>query len=398
MRCHFSAFAALAAWIALTVVPPARAASLRFHGFGDDDVDRVKIPIDDPENPNDEPGPPVDVGAGDFTIELWLKGMLAENANGVQNCGGDGWIYGNIVIDRDRWEPGGRDYGISLGDGRATFGVAGTSSGTTICGGTLVLDGDWHHLAFDRRAADGRLRIFVDGVLDAQGTGPLGDVSYPGNETPQGTNCDGGPCFGSDPFVVFGAEKHDAGPSFPSFSGWLDEVRFSNVIRYAGTFTPPAAPFVPDASTKALYHFDEGSGELVGDSSGAQGGPSHGERRFGGTPIPGPEWSGETPFAPATGAPGTRAESLTFEAHPNPSLGQILFFVRFGEPVEAPLALAIHDVSGREVRRLEGVLARGSALVVWDGRATGGETARPGAYFAKLEAEGAVVSRKIIVR
>ena len=37
---------------------------------------------------------------------------------------------------------------------------------------------------------------------------------------------------------MLGAEKHDAGAEFPSFSGWLDELRISNNVRYGGAFTP----------------------------------------------------------------------------------------------------------------------------------------------------------------
>ena len=40
--------------------------SLRFHGNGANDIDRVKIRIDGPEVP-------ADVGATDFTIEWWMK-------------------------------------------------------------------------------------------------------------------------------------------------------------------------------------------------------------------------------------------------------------------------------------------------------------------------------------
>ena len=45
--------------------------SLRFFGNGSNDIDRVKIPIDDPATAL--PGPPIDVGAADFTIEWWMK-------------------------------------------------------------------------------------------------------------------------------------------------------------------------------------------------------------------------------------------------------------------------------------------------------------------------------------
>jgi len=266
--------------------------SLRFHGTGAGDVDRVKIRIDDPATA--APGPPADVGATDFTIELFLRATAAENSAPAVACGpGIDWIFGNIVLDRDRYNQD-RKFGVSIAGGVVVFGVSGDGTGDlAICGATDVLDGAWHHVALTRRRADGRLAIFVDGALDAEGDGPDGDVSYPDDGVP-GDFC-GGPCVNSDPFIVLGAEKHDAGPAYPSFAGHLDELRISNVLRYASSFAPPAAPFAPDASTTALYHFDEGTGDVVGDSSGAAGGPSEGERRFGGSPA-GPEWSSETPF------------------------------------------------------------------------------------------------------
>src|SRR6185369_8441904 len=95
------------------------------------------------------------------------------------------------------------------------------------------------------------------------------------------------------PFLVIGAEKFDI---FPAYHGWIDEVRLSSVVRYAGGFTAPAAPFATDASTAALYHFDEDNGNTLTDSALASGGPSNGVRRFGGNPV-GPHWSTDTPFA-----------------------------------------------------------------------------------------------------
>jgi hypothetical protein len=165
-----------------------------------------------------------------------------------------------------------------------------------------VLDNQWHHIAVQRRRADGWLWLYVDGRLEAQGDGPDGDISYPDDGVP-GNFC-GGPCINSDPYLVLGAEKHDAGPQFPSFAGWLDEFRLSNVLRYAAAFTRPATPFLPDANTVALYHFDEGGGDLIIDTPGVSGGPSHGVRRFGGSPA-GPEWvvSG-APLAPGPAQTG----------------------------------------------------------------------------------------------
>jgi hypothetical protein len=76
-------------------------------------------------------------------------------------------------------------------------------------------------------------------------------------------------------------------------------VRSSRALRYTATFSPPTQPFATDASTAALYHFDEGSGTSVNDTSGAAGGPSNGVLNYGGSPA-GPVWSTDTPFAAAT--------------------------------------------------------------------------------------------------
>lgn len=272
--------------------------SLRFFGTGTNDIDRVKIRVDDPFNLNDEPGPVVDVGGTDFTIEFWLKGTLAQNAAANVTCGvgSFSWISGNIVIDRDRFSSGGRDFGVSLvNGGRIAFGLANASEAAhTLCGTRGVLDGQWHHVAVQRQRSTGQMRLFVDGVADGTAAGPTGDVSYPGTAFPD-SNC-GGPCTNSDPFIVIAAEKHDADPTnYPSFNGWLDELRVSTVLRYTGGFTRPAQPFTSDAVTAGLYHFDEGSGGQALDSAGATSGPHHGDVRVGG-PSQGPQWSTDTPF------------------------------------------------------------------------------------------------------
>ena len=175
---------------------------------------------------------------------------------------------------------------MSLTGGRVAFGVSAGSVGNTICGATVVADGAWHHVAVTRQKSNGRLRIYVDGVLDAEGDGNVGsnaDVSYQ-NGLVTGHE--------SDPYLVIGAEKHDADPStYPSYRGWIDEIRLSTTQRYTGArFTRPFSPFSSDGSTAALYHLDEGAGDTIGDASG---GGSSGLRRVGGDPE-GPEWSSET--------------------------------------------------------------------------------------------------------
>lgn len=288
--CALRVLALVLSFSALNALAPAAifaAASLRFHGNGTGDVDRVKIRVDDPADSN--PGPPADVGAGDFTVELWLKAAAADNTAGPVACGfNTNWKNGNVVLDRDR-SGADRSFGVSIGGGKLAFGVSGDGSGSyTLCGASYVLDGRWHHVAVERRLSDGWMWIYVDGILDAQADGPGGDVSYPDDAAASSPN---------DPFLVLGAEKFDTGPAY---DGLVDELRLSTTLRYAGVFSRPRVPFAADADTAALYHFDEATGDAVGDSSGAPGGPSDGARAFGGSPA-GPEWTSEV--APLGGAP-----------------------------------------------------------------------------------------------
>ncbi len=51
------------------------------------------------------------------------------------------------------------------------------------------------------------------------------------------------------------------------YSGLIDEMRVSQKARYDKDFTPQNR-FEPDADTLALYHFDEGAGDVLKDSSG----------------------------------------------------------------------------------------------------------------------------------
>ncbi len=51
------------------------------------------------------------------------------------------------------------------------------------------------------------------------------------------------------------------------FHGSIDELRISKTDRYTADFTPRAR-FEPDKDTLALYHFDEGQGDALTDSSG----------------------------------------------------------------------------------------------------------------------------------
>jgi len=254
--------------------------AMQFFGSGVGGIDRVKVPLVDDQGA----ATPINVG-GDFTLECWLKCNLEDNAGRVA-AEADGWITGNIIFDRDVYYAGDYgDWGISLGDGRLAFGLAVGSSGATIVGRTVIADGQWHHVAVTREGSSGNMCIYIDGKLDAQGRGPAGDASYRAGRPTQWPN--------SDPYLVIGAEKHDAGrDQWPSYHGLLDEVRLSNVIRYAQDFDPPRQPFSADDHTVLLLHLDEGEGNVATNAVAA--GPNGAIHR-GGDPV-GPVWVSDTPF------------------------------------------------------------------------------------------------------
>ncbi len=294
-------------------------ASLRFYGHGTGDIDRVKIPLVTPNNR------PINIGET-FTIEFWVKASTSENTS--QSCteGQDTWTQGNIIIDRDIFGDGDYgDYGISLAGGVIAFGIAQGSNKLTICGNTPVGNSVWHHVAVTRNHSSGIMSIFVDGNLDRQANGPTGNISYRAGRTTSHPN---------DPYLVIGAEKHDYDSSnYPPFSGWIDELRISNVERYTANFTPPQTPFSSDGNTIALYHFDEAtSGGCTGMVIDSAGNPTNGQCRYGGSSPSGPIYTTDVPFQPASSPPSV--VSIT-RLNPSPTNADTVSFrVRFSEPVQ----------------------------------------------------------------
>ncbi|MBP6396684.1 MAG: LamG domain-containing protein [Saprospiraceae bacterium] len=250
--------------------------SVRFFGNGYGDIDRIKIPLDNPHKP-------VDVSL-DFTIDFWMKAQPGQN--NASFCDGTQWYFSNIMIDRDVDGPGDYgDYGIGLGNRKIMFGIEKLSLGPVgLCGSSIVDDGVWHHIAVVRKASNGNIKLFIDGVIEDEVTSSsaTGDISYRNNRPTSQPN--------SDPFLVFGAEKHDY-PGSLYFSGWLDEVRISDTLRYSTNFIPPTAPYSADIRTVALYHLNEGSGTTIYDVLNV----SNGFMNVGGSPA-GPEWSNDSPF------------------------------------------------------------------------------------------------------
>lgn len=128
-----------------------------------------------------------------------------------------------------------------------------------------------YHLAgvWDRKT----VRLFIDGNLVDSYTNTATRHTVP---TPPG--------------AMLGAIVDSNEGLVRPFNGTIRELRVSTIARYDNDFPPlgPDARFKDDEHTLALYHFDEGTGDVVRDSSGnGHDGTIHGATwlRADGTPV-----------------------------------------------------------------------------------------------------------------
>ena len=174
-----------------------------------------------------------DSGTGDFTWESWL--------------------YPTDTTSRQRWWTQYGDtnnrWAFELNTGGMNLYVksGGVGVGTIAETSTSIVQDEWQHVAFVR---DGSSTYFyVGGVSQALTTtvalGTMPDVSAP---------------------LYIG--RYSSGSS-EMFSGYMDEIRYSNSCRYPDgtTFTPSTTAFTADANTKLLIH-SNWDGGLGADSSG----------------------------------------------------------------------------------------------------------------------------------
>jgi subtilisin family serine protease len=96
--------------------------------------------------------------------------------------------------------------------------------------------------------------------------------------------------------------------------------------------------------------------------------------------------------------PGASAapDRLALGSSPNPAASTLT--LRWTLPAGGPARLAIHDAAGRLVRTLAaGPLPSGEGSLAWDLRDANGASVAPGLYFARLEAAGGRLVRRIAV-
>jgi hypothetical protein len=136
--------------------------------------------------------------SADFTIALWLK----TTATG----GGNQWWAGKGIVDG---EVGGSldDFGAALVGNKFGLGIG--NPDMTIVSTAAINDGLWHHVAATRRAADGQIKIFVDGALQTTAVGPTAPRT-------------------ASPSLRIGSIQTGSGGGF--LAGTFDDVRLYNYV------------------------------------------------------------------------------------------------------------------------------------------------------------------------
>jgi formylglycine-generating enzyme required for sulfatase activity len=180
------------------------------------------------------------VTVSDSTVEAWVRMpdsfsnvikpvVLAQHNSSTSSLGF------TIIVFSDN---GSRTFIAKV---KAATGNCGSNC-SQLGGNDQLVAGSWYHVALVR---DGdALRLYVDGAL-------RDSTTVPPNYWPAAKTFRIG--LGEDPF-------------WPRFTGSVDEVRLSSVVRYSGDFNP-ARRFAPDADTIALWHLDEASGTVALDAS-----------------------------------------------------------------------------------------------------------------------------------
>jgi hypothetical protein len=159
-------------------------------------------------------------GTGNFTIEFWYyptSVTIQASLLGFRPLGLDG-SYPAV---------------LAAFTATGTIGYYTNNSFRLVTPVNSITINQWNAVAVVRAA--GNTRIYINGVQS--GTTLVDSVNY----------LAGGCTIGANDFQQTG--------SFPT-TGFLDEIRVSNVARYTGSYTPATEPFTPDSNTLLLLHCD----------------------------------------------------------------------------------------------------------------------------------------------
>lgn len=174
--------------------------------------------------------------ANQYTVEFWYKQ--------TGSAGGDEHIFGMDWYEQKLY------FGIGNAGNTLTF----LRDQTYI----PYLTGSWTHIAGVKDGST--IYLYIDGILAL--SEPYVVTSTPGSGN-----------------ITINHHTWSSGSS-SRLSGFFDELRVSDTVRYTSNFTPPANEFLNDANTIYLMHFNGDMTDELGNSGTTNGAT----------------WSNDTPF------------------------------------------------------------------------------------------------------
>jgi len=328
---------------------------------------------------------------GSFTLEAWVKRGTGGTADCIVSKG-----------DSDR-----RNYWMMLdSSGRVNFRWE-TSGGANheLVSSSVITDAAWHHVACVYDQAAGRDRIFLDGVLIKEGADS------------------GTPTTSQDPVIV--GARLSSGSLKDFFAGAIDLVRVTPSALYTSNFVPPVSFATGGAQTVAQlgWQAPPGSGvsgynvfrQLNGGSfaklnaasiattSYVDPAPPVGALCYRVTAVGATALEGAASnvacvsnAALSKSVAANAPERLALGASPNPFNPTTTLHLAL--PFGGRVWLAIYDARGARVRTLLATrLPAGRHAIVWDGRDVRGSAVASGIYFSRLDVEGVVVEKRLVL-
>ena len=164
----------------------------------------------------------------EFTVEAWVNPEIVDGEN--------------MVVNKEDV------YEIAVNNGIFETAIKPLGQGWVwLSSGGEVLEGEWSHIA---ATWDGEfVNTFVNGEF-------MQEFELFGDE------------INDSPDTLKVGRRTRGDDTHSIFTGLIDEVRISNIIRYTEDgYDVPTMAFMPDENTMALYHFDSESGGVVKDES-----------------------------------------------------------------------------------------------------------------------------------
>lgn len=173
----------------------------------------------------------------DFTIEYWVSTTsTGPGASGTQ------WYGGNGIVDAE--VPGGtNDFGTALTGSKLAFGIG--NPDVTIHSVTDINTGAWFHVAVTWQQSSGAMRLYINGVLEASGTGGTALRSAPSR-------------------ITLGQLQ----TNIQYFNGAIDELRIWNTVRSQAQIQASKNSEIDPTSSNLVAYYMFNQGLTAGTNTG----------------------------------------------------------------------------------------------------------------------------------